>query len=59
MYIKKVRKRNPGSKKRYEYLHWVENVRTEHGPRQRLLLNLGTLMSDSPDEHALCANPLA
>ena len=43
MYIKKVSKRNKGSKKLYEYLHLVENVRTDRGPRQRLILNLGTL----------------
>jgi len=43
MYIKKVRKSNPGSKKVYEYLHLVENVRTPKGPRQRLILNLGRL----------------
>ncbi|MFC1816278.1 hypothetical protein ACFL0M_10125 [Thermodesulfobacteriota bacterium] len=27
----------------YEYLHLVENIRTEKGPRQRLILNLGAL----------------
>ena len=43
MYIKKVRKSNSGSKKVYEYLHLVENIRTENGPRQRLILNLGNL----------------
>ena len=43
MYIKKVTKQNKGSKKQYEYLHLVENVRTDRGPRQRLILNLGTL----------------
>lgn len=43
MYIKKVHKSNRKSNKVYEYLHLVENVRTEKGPRQRLILNLGTL----------------
>ncbi|MBN1932466.1 MAG: IS1634 family transposase [Desulfobacterales bacterium] len=43
MYIKKVRKSHRNSKKVYEYLHLVENVRTERGPRQRLILNLGSL----------------
>jgi transposase len=43
MYIKKVSKRNKGSRKQYEYLHLVENIRTDKGPRQRLILNLGTL----------------
>ena len=43
MYVRKIRKRNGTSKKYYEYLHLVENVRTEKGPRQRLVLNLGNL----------------
>jgi transposase len=53
MYIKKVRKSNPGSKKVYEYLHLVENVRTENGPRQRLILNLGRLDIPSGQYKAL------
>jgi len=48
MYIKRVVKQNPGSKKRYEYLHLVESVRTKKGPRQRLILNLGN--PDIPKE---------
>ena len=43
MYIKRVRKSNKNSNKVYEYLHLVENVRTENGPRQRLILNLGAI----------------
>ena len=43
MYVKKVRKTNGITNKVYEYLHLVENVRTEKGPRQRLILNLGKL----------------
>jgi len=43
MYVKKVRKRNGKTQKVYEYTHLVENVRTEKGPRQRLILNLGNL----------------
>jgi len=46
MYVRKVKKRNGTSKKYYEYLHLVENVRTEKGPRQRLILNLGNLNLD-------------
>lgn len=53
MYIKRVRKRNRGSDKDYAYLHLVENVRTEHGPRQRLLLNLGALPIEPEDYKAL------
>lgn len=48
MYIKRVKKQNPGKSKTYEYLHLVENVRTEKGPRQRLILNLGAI--DVPPE---------
>ena len=43
MYVKKMRKRNGKTNKVYEYFHLVENVRTEKGPRQRLILNLGNL----------------
>jgi len=43
MFIKKVKKRNGRTRKLYEYLHLVESVRTEKGPRQRLVLNLGNL----------------
>ena len=43
MYIKKVKKSNRNSSKVYEYLHLVENVRTDKGPRQKLILNLGRL----------------
>jgi transposase len=48
MYIKRVQKSHRGSKKTYTYLHLVENVRTENGPRQRLILNLGSV--DVPPE---------
>jgi len=43
VFVKKVRKQNGVTKKYYEYLHLVESVRTEKGPRQRLVLNLGKL----------------
>lgn len=55
MYIKRVRKSNPNSKKAYEYLHLVENVRTANGPRQRLILNLGTLKL-APEHYKELAN---
>lgn len=55
MYIKKVRKKNSYSKKVYEYLHLVENVRTLKGPRQRLILNLGRL-DIPPEQHKDLAN---
>jgi len=43
MFIKKVFKTNGKSKKKYQYLHLVESLRTENGPRQKLILNLGKL----------------
>jgi transposase len=55
MYIKKVKKSNPRSKKAYQYLHLVENVRTVKGPRQRLILNLGHL-DIQPEQYKDLAN---
>ena len=51
MFIKKVRKNNGRTSKVYEYLHLVESVRTEKGPRQRLVLNLGNLELDPSQYH--------
>ena len=51
MYIKRVQKSHCGSKKRYEYLHLVENLHTEHGPHQRLFLNLNLGTEDVAPEH--------
>ncbi len=51
MFIKKVRKRNGRTQKLYEYLQLVESVRTEKGPRQRLVLNLGNLRLDPSQYH--------
>ena len=53
MYIKRVRKRNKGSDKVFEYLHLVESIRTPRGPRQRLVLNLGALDIVAEDYKAL------
>jgi hypothetical protein len=60
MYIKKVKKQNAPGKKSYEYLRLVENVRTEKGPRQRLILNLGALdiPQDKYKELANCIESL-
>lgn len=48
MYIKKVYKKNKGSNRKYTYWHLVDCIRTEKGPRQKLVLNLGKV--DLPDE---------
>ncbi|MBA7564420.1 hypothetical protein ES708_06083 [subsurface metagenome] len=53
MFIKKVRKRNGRTQKLYEYLHLVESVRTEKGPRQRLVLNLGNLQIEPSQYQSL------
>lgn len=56
MYIKKVTKSiKTSSKKKYTYLHLVENIRTDKGPRQRLILNLGTL-NIAPEDYKELAN---
>ena len=55
MYIKKVTKRNGTTNKKYEYIHLVENIRTEKGPRQRLILNLGKI-DVAPDQFKELAN---
>jgi len=43
MYIRAKEKRNKNSNKIYYTHRLVESVRTEQGPRQRTILNLGTL----------------
>ena len=55
MYIKKVTKSNGTTNKKYEYIHLVENIRTENGPRQRLILNLGKI-DVAPDQFKELAN---
>jgi transposase len=55
MYIKRVKKSHRGSSKVYEYLHLVENLRTEKGPRQRLILNLGSVHV-APNQYKELAN---
>jgi len=48
MFIREVRKKNPGYDKVFVYHRLMESVRTSRGPRQRLLLDLGKL--DLPQE---------
>ena len=43
MYIRAKEKRNKNSNKIYYTHRLVESVRTEQGPRQKTILNLGTL----------------
>jgi transposase len=48
MFIREIIKKNPGYDKPFVYHRLMESLRTPHGPRQRLLLNLGKL--DLPRE---------
>lgn len=57
MFIKKVTKQNKNSSKTYTYLHLVESVRTQRGPRQRLVLNLGNI-NVKPEDYKLLANTI-
>jgi len=43
MFIRNVTKKHKNSSLIYQYQQLVESYRTEKGPRQRLLLNLGKL----------------
>jgi len=43
MYIKEIKKKNKYSDKIFVYHRLVESYRTPKGPRQRIILNLGTL----------------
>ena len=53
MFIRRVTTTNGVTKKKYSYLNLVESVRTEDGPRQRLILNLGDLQIDPSQYKAL------
>ncbi|MDQ7054430.1 MAG: hypothetical protein Q9P14_16635 [candidate division KSB1 bacterium] len=48
MFIKEIKKKNPGYDKVFISHRLVESYRTEKGPRQRTILNLGRL--DLPKE---------
>jgi len=48
MFIKEIKKKNQGSEIEYTYHRLVESYRSERGPRQRTILNLGKL--DLPKE---------
>jgi transposase len=53
MFIRRVTVTNGVTKKPYSYLNLVESIRTEHGPRQKLILNLGELDVDRSQYKAL------
>ncbi len=56
MFIRKTKKKDPVSQKPYFAYQLVESIRTERGPRQRILLNLGSRLDLDPKELKLLAN---
>jgi len=55
MFIKKTIKTDRKNGKTYSAYHLVESVRTERGPRQRVLLYMGSEIELPEDEHGLLA----
>lgn len=55
MYIKKSKKIDPQTKKPYFAYTLIESVRTKRGPRQRVLLYMGTDLSLAEGEHKVLA----
>ena len=56
MFIRKTQKIDKKSNKSYFLYQLVESYRTERGPRQRILLNLGSELNLSDEERKLLAN---
>lgn len=56
MFIRKTFIRNPDKKSQYINFQLVESVRTERGPRQRILLNLGTQLDLNAQQLRQLAN---
>ncbi len=55
MYIKKTLKIDPKSKKTYTAFNLVESRRTDRGPRQRVLLYMGSEINLPEEQHKLLA----
>lgn len=57
MFIREVKKRIHTNKDQYEYVQHrlIESIRTPQGPRQKVILNLGTL-EINPDQYKTLAN---
>ncbi|MHB1646817.1 MAG: IS1634 family transposase, partial [bacterium] len=53
MFIKCIEKKNKNSDKVYVYYRLMESYRTSSGPRQKKILDLGTLDIDTNDFKAL------
>jgi len=55
MYIKKTLKKDPKNQKTYAAFHLVESTRTDRGPRQRVLLYMGSELNLPEEQHKLLA----
>ena len=56
MFIRTKSKIDPVTKKTYSWLQLIESIRTERGPRQRILLNLGSELGLNLEELKELAN---
>jgi transposase len=56
MFIRKKTKFHPKTKKAYPVYQLIESVRTQRGPRQRILLSLGSDLNMSDEDLKLLAN---
>jgi hypothetical protein len=56
MFIRKTRKLDPETKKAYFTFQLIESIRTEKGPRQRILLNMGSHLDLNQEDLKLLAN---
>jgi len=56
MFIRKTRKVDRSTNREYHLFQLVESYRTEKGPRQRILLNLGSDLNLPDEERKLLAN---
>lgn len=56
MFIRKTKKTHPETKKVYFVYQLIESVRTERGPRQHILLSLGSELDLPAAEHKALAN---
>ncbi len=59
MFIKKALKKDPKTGKPYLAYHLAESVRTEKGPRQRMLLYMGSQIDLPEGEHKLLAQRIS
>ena len=56
MFVKPIKKKNPGLDKVYTYYRLMESYRTPSGPRQRKIIDLGALEEIDPKDHKKLAD---